>query len=380
MTCRPSWRKPWRIACCRWGMRAAARSSRCAPCWMPCRCPERLDPMSVAPSWPHPLLHPVAHVRAQFQRWWQARLPLTDSFTLTQRNVYILPTRPGLMLGVTLLVLLVASINYQLNLGYLLTFLLAGCSLVAMHVCHATLRGLTMHLIAPDPVFTGATAIIGINLENRRQSTRFGIGLALLGSSHWSWTDVPAQANATVHVAFKPERRGLHRVPALTAETHFPLGTFRVWTVWRPAARMLVYPAPEAHPPPLPPGEPLSGPAAESAAVRALGAGEYDGVRAYRRGDPLKLIVWKKAARALAAGSEEFVSRDAQQTQREELWLDAQATGLADTEARVSRRCAWVLVADRLGVDYGVRVAGRVMKPSQGEAHKRACLEALAVC
>jgi uncharacterized protein (DUF58 family) len=94
----------------------------------------------------------------------------------------------------------------------------------------------------------------------------------------------------------------------------------------------------------------------------------------------LKLVVWKKAAQALAAGSEEFVSRDAQQTQREELWLDAQATGLADGEGRVSRLCAWVLMADRLGVDYGVRIGGRVLKPSQGEAHRRACLEMLALC
>ena len=64
----------------------------------------------------------------------QSRLPLTDSITLTQRNVYILPTRPGLMLALTLLVLLVASINYQLNLGYLLTFLLAG-SAAGRHAC-----------------------------------------------------------------------------------------------------------------------------------------------------------------------------------------------------------------------------------------------------
>ncbi len=41
---------------------------------------------------------------------------------LTQRNVYILPTGPGWMLALTLLVLLIASINFQLNLGYLLTF------------------------------------------------------------------------------------------------------------------------------------------------------------------------------------------------------------------------------------------------------------------
>ena len=69
--------------------------------------------------------NPVSLVQARFRQWWQARIPLRDTTTLTQRNVYILPTRPGFTLGATLLVLLVASINYQLNLGYLLTFLLA---------------------------------------------------------------------------------------------------------------------------------------------------------------------------------------------------------------------------------------------------------------
>ena len=182
-------------------------------------------------------------------------------------------------------------------------------------------------------------------LHNERRSVRYGIGMAVRGSGQWAWTDVPAEGTATVEIAFQPERRGLHPVPPLTAETRFPLGTFRVWTVWRPAAQLLVYPTPEAHPPPLPAGEPLSGPAAASAAVRAQNAGEYDGVRAYRRGDPLKLVVWKKAARAQANGSEDLVSRDTQHTQR-----------------------------------GGVRVAGRTVKPSQGEAHRRACLEALALC
>ena len=68
--------------------------------------------------------------------------------TLTQGNVYILPTRAGWMFGLTLLVLLLASVNYQLNLGYMLTFLLAGSGVVSMHITHGTLRGLTLHLRA----------------------------------------------------------------------------------------------------------------------------------------------------------------------------------------------------------------------------------------
>jgi uncharacterized protein (DUF58 family) len=141
--------------------------------------------------------------------------------------------------------------------------------------------------------------------------------------------------------------------------------------------QILVYPAPEIHPPPLPPGEPRSGGAV---AQRLTSAGEFDGVRAYRRGDPLKLVVWKQAAKAQARGSSDLVSRDTQQAQRYELWLDFAQTGTLDGEHKLSRLCAWVLQAEKDGVDYGLRLTGLEIKPSQGEGHKRQCLEALATC
>jgi uncharacterized protein (DUF58 family) len=314
-------------------------------------------------------------LRQRFQQWFQSRLPLRDSTTLTQRNVYILPTRPGWMMALTLLVLLISSINYQLNLGYVLTFLLTGSVVVGMHVCHGTLRGITMNVVAPDAQFTGASVTIGINLVSQRRSPRYGIGLSIWGSDHWSWTDVPAQGSARVQVAFTPAHRGLQNLPTITAETRFPLGTFRVWTVWRPAAKVLVYPAPEAHPPPLPPGEPRAGVAASA---QRQSSGEFDGVRAYRRGDPLKLVVWKKAAKA-----DELVSRDAAHAQQQELWLDLNHTGLSGAqtglEARLSRLCAWVLLAEKQGLQYGLRLSGQEIAPGSGEAHKRQCLQALAL-
>lgn len=313
---------------------------------------------------------PLAGLRSRLQRWFEARLPLADSVTLTQRTVYILPTRPGLMLGATLLVMLVASINYQLNLGYVLTFLLAGSAVVAMHLSHATLRGLNLNLIAPEAVFTGSSAIIGIKLTQSERRTRYGIGLAVQGSGLWAWTDVPPLGSSTVQVAFSPARRGVHRVPTLTAETRFPLGTFRVWTVWRPAAQVLVYPAPESPAPPLPPGELQSNGTVSS--VRHA-SGDFDGVRAYRRGDPLKRIVWKKWAK-----SDELVSREASQAHGQTLWLDARETSLADPEKQLSRLCAWVLQADQAELDYGLRLNGLEIAPASGEAHKKRCLQALA--
>ena len=315
-------------------------------------------------------------IREQIEKFWLQRLTARDSTTLNQRNVYILPTRPGWAMAVTILVLLIASINYQLNLGYVLTFLLAGSVLVGMHVCHGTLRGITLNLVVPEPQFAGSSASVTVQLVSQRRSVRHGIGLAVWGSDHWSWTDVPAQGSTKIQVAFKAERRGLHPVPVLSAETRFPLGTFRVWTVWRPAARILIYPAAEMHPPPLPPGEPRTG--ATSSQQRSS-TGEFDGVRAYRRGDPLKTVVWKKAAKA-----DDLVSRDTQQVQGHELWLDLDHTGSfgaqpATLESRLSRLCAWVLAAAKSDLPFSLRLHTQEVAPASGEAHTKACLQALAL-
>ena len=329
---------------------------------------------------PDPLWRPIAHLRARLWRWWQSRLPRQDNTLLNQRNVYILPTRPGWMLAATLLVLLVASINYQLNLGYLLTFLLAGSALVGMHLCHGTLRGLTLQLQPVTAGFIGASTTLSIDLVSQRKRVRHGIGVSVMGSGHWSWADVPSQGRTTVQLAFMPRQRGLQLIPPLTAETRFPLGTFRVWTVWRPATPVLVYPAPEVWPAPLPEGEPRAGGAAAAHLPRA--SGEFDGVRGYQRGDPIKLVVWKKLAKA-----DELVSRDSHQAQRHALWLDLAATGMPlvmpgsgePLERALSRLCAWVLAADRQDLDFGLRLGPREIVPARGEAHKRKCLEALAL-
>ena len=177
-------------------------------------------------------------MRARVRGWLTSRLPRTDTQLLTQGNVYILPTRAGWMFGLTLVVLLLASINYQLNLGYVLTFLLAGSGIVSMHVTHGTLRGLTLHLRPVAPAFAGSPAVLDVVMSSP-SSARFGIGLRVLDAptSTLAWTNVPAGGQATAHVSFVPAARGRHDVPTLSAETRFPLGLFRAWTVWRPLAQ-----------------------------------------------------------------------------------------------------------------------------------------------
>jgi uncharacterized protein (DUF58 family) len=321
-------------------------------------------------------LNPATFARRRFRAWLQSRLPRNDTLLLTQGNVYILPTPAGFMFGCTLLVLLVASVNYQLNLGYVLTFLLAGSGVVSMHFTHATLRGLTLHLKPVAPVFAGDPAVLDIVMTSSG-APRFGIGLKFVAAdeSTLAWTDVPGGGQSTAHVSFVPPRRGLHDVPPISAETRFPLGLFRAWTVWRPAARLLVYPKIEAGAPRLPAARPISGGPAQT---RQAEGGEIEGVRGYRRGDPMKRIAWKKAAKALEAGGD-LVSRDTSASTHQELWLDAALCGTPAPEDRLSRLAAWVVAAHRGGADYGLRLPGLELPPAGGETQRRRCLETLAL-
>lgn len=310
-------------------------------------------------------------IRKRIRRWFENRLPRSDSWTLTQRNLYILPTKAGWGFCATLLVMLLAAINYQLNLGYALTFLLGGAALVSMHQTHGNLRRLQLRVKPPAAVFAGEPATLEVVLDNPA-GERHGIGLGLYERRRdgLAFCDVPAQGSTTMRLRFTPERRGLHALPTLLVETQFPLGLFRAWTVWRPAAEALVYPKPETPAQPLPPGQSTQG---QDLPARQGNGSDFDGVRAYRRGDTLRQVAWKKAAR-----TGELVSRDTSTSIAQNLVLDYTTTGVADAEQRLSRLAAWVLAAERAGQGFGLRLPGQELPSAGGEQQRRLALEALA--
>lgn len=317
-------------------------------------------------------------LRNTFDAWLQSRAPRTDSLLLTHRNVYILPTRGGLLFCFTLGVLLVASINYQLNLGYVLTFLLAGSGVVSMHMTHNTLRGMTLHLRPLSPVHAGDSAVVEVVLSSPH-TMRYGVGLGLRlpGHAHTahSHANVPGGGQTVLHLGFVPPKRGSQALPTIHAETRFPLGLFRAWAVWRPAASLLVYPRLERPAPALPSARVVPG---GSARTRTSSSGEFEGIRQYRRGDPLKGVAWKRSAQAMASGGE-LVSRDSSLQAQQQLWLDWQGCGSVDVEARLSRLAAWIVDADRRDAAWGMSLPGRDIAMGQGDAHRHHGLETLAL-
>jgi uncharacterized protein (DUF58 family) len=289
---------------------------------------------------------------------------------LVHRRVYILPTQLGWLFVLTLGILLVGSINYALSLGFALTFLLAGLGLAGMVHTARNLARMAISVGRAEPVFAGEAAQFRVYLDARSAFDRPAILARHLQSRSQMVIDVPAGGPAEVVLAVPAARRGWLPLGRVMLETRFPLGIFRSWSYVEPDARCLVYPRPER--------ASLPAPSAESArgALRSPTPGndDYSGLRAYQLSDSPRHVAWKAVAR-----NEDMLTKQFTGEAAAELWLDWVRLAPFDVERRLSRLAGWVLEAERSGAQYGLRLPGVEISPGHGEAHRAACLQALAL-
>ena len=297
--------------------------------------------------------------------------PETGTVVLVHRRVYIVPTRLGWLFALTLLILLVGSINYALSLGFALTFLLAGMGLAGMVHTARNLARMAVSVGRAEPVFAGEAAQFRLYLDARGAFDRPAILARHVKSRSQLVVDVPGAGLAEIVLAVPAERRGWLALGRVMLETRFPLGIFRAWSYVEPEAHCLVYPRPER--------SALPSPSAESAVggMRSPvpGNDDYAGLRAYQLSDSPRHVAWKAVAR-----SEDMLTKQFTGEAAAELWLDWRRlpAGLG-VEPRLSRLAGWVLAAERAGQNYGLRLPGVEFEPGHGDRHRSACLQALAL-
>jgi len=325
--------------------------------------------------------------------WWEARLPRRDQLTLNQRNLYILPTRAGWSFALVFTVLLLASINEQVNLGYALSFLLGGASMAALYQTHGNLHGVNLRLLTLRSVHAGQVLRVGITLSNQhRKLGRYGLRITAGPKAPEGTTEGPGSpqhaelspgSDCTVEVDVATHQRGWLTLPRITIDTCFPLGLFRAWAYWLPQTRVLIWPALDAHAPALPHEHRVVS-SEQSHRATSVSSDMPEGLRDYRRGDPQRWIAWKKSSHALASGTG-LVSREPAQGHSPDLWLDfEQSPGMSglDAEARLSRLASWLIQAEQQassqGPIYGLRLPGVSLSCGAGPHHLRHCLDTLA--
>lgn len=288
---------------------------------------------------------------------------------LGHRRIYVLPTTAGLAFAGALLVMLLASINYQLNLGFALVFLLAGVAVTSMVHAVRNLLHLSIQPGRAEPVFAGETARFSLLVENPRAERRPALQLRALDAQ--TGFEVPAEQTTTVVLPCATRRRGRLAIGRVVLETTYPLGLVRAWSVLQPATACIVYPTPEKPAPPLPDGE------AREAGKRAARTGDDDfaGLRPHQVADSPRHVAWKVLARGGPLLTKQFAGMGGGQ-----LVLDWNAlpAGMG-TEDRLRRLAAWVLAASASGRPFRLCLPHRSTPAGTGPSHVRACLELLAL-
>lgn len=313
----------------------------------------------------------LQNLRRRFETWVVRRHPpATDPVALTRRRLYILPTRYGYAFAALLFLLFLWAVNYSNSMGFAFTFLLAAVALNSMWRAHDNLLGLVIHPGVAEPVFAGQAARFSYRLEQLGLDPRYGVALQWRDGLP-QYVDVPAQGSATVTLSIPAERRGWLQPGPIRVLTRFPLGLLQAWS-WVTFERSgLAYPRPRGRRP-LPASLPGGG--GSGIGEQGLGSEDYAGFRSYAPGDSPRRIAWK----AVTRGGPLLVKRFTDQA-RPELWLDWRLLGIDNVEPRLEQLCQWVLQADGAGLQYGLWLPGRQIPPASGAAHRRRCLEALAL-
>ena len=286
------------------------------------------------------------------------------------RQIYILPTRFGLMYATLVIAMLIGAINYANNLGYLLTFFLGAIGVITILHTWRNLLDLQLIIQPVSPVFAGQHFDINIQVVNLHKRSRGALQLAIKNSSSFTIKDIEADSEQVFNLPVKAESRGWLRIKQMVLSTQYPLGLFRAWVYINQPVEVLVYPKPADN-------WKVPRTAVYSLSAqgdKGIGADDFVAHRNYRLTDSPKQIDWKIFAREKGLMTKQFGG-----DRSERLWLSLELLPDTPLEIALNKLTRAVLDADADHFEYGLKLADQTIDISHGDKHRSSCLKALAL-
>jgi uncharacterized protein (DUF58 family) len=261
------------------------------------------------------------------------------------------------------------SVNYNNNLGFLLTFLLVSMAFVSITHTYKNISGFKLISSSTKPVFAGQQAPFDFIAQDSG-TDRSGIGFSFSKEKAVIFNLVKG-SNIRLRVGTHASSRGMLRPGTLLIYSDYPLGLFRVQSHLHLDLECLVYP------------QPLIG-KVKPVAVRSTadangdfsgsGSDDFQGLKGYLPGDPLQRISWRASSRGLGLFTKDFKGQYG-----ESFYLDWYSLKGPDPEQKLSLLCYAVLQAQQHKLIYGLRLPGKTVEPGNGQIHKNRCLKTLAL-
>ena len=295
--------------------------------------------------------------------------PFDGKVTLTRDRVYIIPTKAGLIFSLLLITLLIGSINYEKNLGFILTFLLAGIGNILLLSTWRNIAGLELSGSDATAVFSGEPARFSIQLINHQLYDRHSIAISQHGEEQ-DIVDCAANSQQLITFKAKTARRGKLDAGRFRIYTEFPSGLFIAWTWADLSMTCIVYPAADNS---------IELPIfdhSESGETDTAGHGmeNFSHLRKYHHGDNINRISWKAVAKTDELFTKQFIG-----AKPVTHWINWNDIPAKDTEQRLSMMTALIINAEQSHQYYGIRLPEKEIAPNSGSEHYHRCLTALAL-
>lgn len=304
----------------------------------------------------------------RFQSYLDRRIPPAHRITLNQQSVFIFPTVTGFVFGGLVILLILGAINYQNSLIYGVAFLLGSLFLVTILYTFRNLSGLTVELADTGTGFVGENVEFVVRASRPGGAGREGIQIGWPGSI-MQWVEVFDVEASSVKLFVPALQRGWLNPGRLLIETYFPLGLLRAWTWIDLDACGLVYPQPIFDEAP----EASTNQRDEGALIDPRGSDDFNDMRAYRPGDPVRHIVWRSYAR-----SDDLVVKEYASFLDPRYILDWDNIA-GDVETRLSRLTGMALTAARREREFGLKMPDNEIAPGLGDSHLDLVLKSLAL-
>ncbi len=299
-----------------------------------------------------------------------------DRFAKFSKNnkVYIVPTKFGMAMFLSVLFMLLAGAAYGNNLVNLLGFFLAAIGFVTMIQTHNNVRGVNVTSAQMEPGYAGTSVRLTTIVESSDNQDHFHLEADALSFSSQPRLEfaqpVYSRSKGKLTTSYKIETRGKYSIKRIKISSVFPLGLFYAWSFHKTEHDFFIYPTPSgSRDLPVPRLSYQS-----EAGARLQFAGEdYREHRPYQSTDSARHVDWRAFARGRPLLTKRF-----DEGGPEAIILNWNQTLQQSDEAKLSQLSLWVELAHRSERSFSLQLPESKVDYGRDSLHAHRCWQELA--
>ena len=295
-----------------------------------------------------------------------------SDFSISRRELYILPTRMGWYFGLIIVALFGIAVKFDNQAAFMMLFVLIAISLIAMIYTHNNVIGLKINGQSSNPVFLGEQALFPLVVSNPSTKPRQAVWVTSGGFQ--KVMKLLANSDEVVEITLPTVQRGYLNCAPISLTSMFPIGVFFCWTKrYTPDQRSLVYPQP-LNLMALPSDSSQAG-KNESNNATKQGNEDFSGMKQYQEGDRIRDIHWPSVAKTNKLVTIEYETLSPNSVNLS--WQNLPNT--MSVEDKLSQLCFWVIEAEKSSSRYQLEMPSQTIAYDKGTNHYHACLRTLAL-